>query len=194
MKIPKSVRIGGVEYAVNMESRMNDGQRLLAGQIRHTECEIAIMEEASHEYKCLSLWHEIMHGIEEQTQLNLGDDRERIIEAFGRGVYQVLQDNGRRLFDIEDGAASDHAYANGYSAGYEAGRRSKGMPRWYSAKEEPPKESGEYAVRITGAQITTALKYRPATDSWYDDYQDLYPVAYWTYLPELPKGEEIENG
>lgn len=102
MKLPESIRIGGVEYKVIVETRLNDGERMLAGQIRHMDCEIAIAEDCGHEYKCLSLWHEIMHGIEEQAQLDLGEDRERIIEAFARGVYQVLQDNGRRLFDIAD--------------------------------------------------------------------------------------------
>ena len=100
MKIPKQIRIGGVEFDVITESRLNDGQKLLAGQYRPMDCQIAVAEECSYEYKCLSLWHEIMHGIEGQAQLDLGDDRERIIEAFARGVYQVLQDNGKRLFDI----------------------------------------------------------------------------------------------
>lgn len=101
MKIPERVRIGGVEFDVRTESGLNDGQRLLAGQIRHMDCQIAIAEESSHEYKCLTLWHEIMHGIEEQAQLELGEQRERVIEAFARGVYQVLQDNAGRLFDLE---------------------------------------------------------------------------------------------
>lgn len=102
MKLPESIRIGGVEYKVIVEPRLNDGERMLAGLIRHMHCQIIVAEESSHEYRCLSLWHEIMHGIEEQAQLDLGDDRERIIEAFARGVYQVLQDNGRRLFDIAE--------------------------------------------------------------------------------------------
>ena len=102
MKIPESIRIGGVEHRIVRESRMNDGLNLLAGQIRHMDCTIAITEECGHEYACLTLWHEIMHGIEEQMQLKLGEDRERIIDAFGRGVYQVLQDNGARLFDIQE--------------------------------------------------------------------------------------------
>ena len=101
MKIPNSIRIGGVEHKIIFESRMNDGRNLLAGQIRHMDCTIAIAEECSHEYACLTLWHEIMHGIEEQMQLDLGEARERIIEAFARGVYQVLQDNGERLYKIE---------------------------------------------------------------------------------------------
>lgn len=100
MKIPESIRVGGLEFRVVKEYRLNDGLKMLAGQIRHMDCVIAIAEESSHEYACLSLWHEIIHAIEEQAQLELGEDRERIIEAFARGVYQVLQDNGERLFDL----------------------------------------------------------------------------------------------
>ena len=102
MKIPESIRIGGVEYGIGREFRLHDGQTLLAGQIRHMDCCILIAEDCSQEYACLTLWHEIMHGIETQMQLDLGNDRERIIEAFARGVYQVLQDNGKRFFDIEE--------------------------------------------------------------------------------------------
>lgn len=101
MKIPESVRIGGVEFAVVKEHRMNDGKHLLAGQYRPMDCQIAIAEESSYQYQCLSLWHEIMHGLEDQAQLELGEQRERIIEAFARGFYQVLQDNGGRLFDLQ---------------------------------------------------------------------------------------------
>lgn len=101
MKIPEKVRIGGVEFDVVIESRLNDGEKMLAGQIRYMDCQIAVTEESSHEYQCLSLWHEIMHGIEQQAQLDLGEEQERIIEAFARGVYQVLQDNGARLFDLK---------------------------------------------------------------------------------------------
>lgn len=100
MKIPEKVRIGGVEFTVTIESSLNDGKNLLAGQIRYMDCEIALAEEGSHEYKCLSLWHEIMHALAEQAQLELGENEERIVEAFARGVYQILQDNGGRLFDL----------------------------------------------------------------------------------------------
>lgn len=104
MKIPGQIRIGGVEFEVFPEHRLNDGERILAGQIRYMECQIALAAESSHEYKCLSLWHEIMHGIQQQAQIDLGSDEERIIEAFARGVYQVLQDNGSRLFDLRQDA------------------------------------------------------------------------------------------
>lgn len=102
MKIPESVRIGGVEYTVCIVRGLNDGQRMLAGQISYNDCVIEIEANGNHQYKCLSLWHEIMHGIETQEQLDLGAEKEKIIEAFARGVYQVLQDNGKRLFDIRE--------------------------------------------------------------------------------------------
>ena len=100
MKMPDKVRIGGVEYCVVEEDRLNNGEVMLAGEIRHTACEIAIASGYAHEYQCLTLWHEILHGIEMQMQLDLGDKREQIIEAFSHGVYQVLQDNESRFFRI----------------------------------------------------------------------------------------------
>lgn len=100
MKLPESVRIGGVEFAVVRENRLNNGQQMLAGEFRPMDCQIAIATDCDHQYQCLSLWHEIMHGIENQAQLELGEEQERIIEAFAKGVYQVLQDNGQRLFDL----------------------------------------------------------------------------------------------
>lgn len=107
MKIPEKIRIGGIEFDVSEETRLNDGCRMLSGEIRHVDCQIRINPDGAHEYKCVTLWHEILHGIEMQNQLELGEDRERIIEAFARGVYQVLQDNGRRLFDISTNNEED---------------------------------------------------------------------------------------
>ena len=101
MKIPESVRIGGVEFSVVMEHRLNDGLHMLAGQHRPMTCQIALEEGCDSQMRCLTLWHEIMHGIENQAQLELGEQREVIIEAFARGVYQVLADNADRLFDLE---------------------------------------------------------------------------------------------
>ena len=47
----------------------------------------------------MTLWHEILHGIREHANMQI-ENEEAIVEMFSKGIYQVLQDNGRRLFDI----------------------------------------------------------------------------------------------
>ena len=91
MKIPGQIRIGGVEFEVFPEHRLNDGERILAGQIRYMECQIALAAESSHEYKCLSLWHEIMHGI----LLNIGredlSNDENFVTVLGNAIYASFE-------------------------------------------------------------------------------------------------------
>lgn len=101
MKIPESIRIAGVEYSVidDVES-LNDGYQMLMGQIDYMDSEIRISDRApSHQMKCITVWHEILHGIHSNSGLEI-ENEEAVIEMFARGIYQVLQDNGRRFFDI----------------------------------------------------------------------------------------------
>lgn len=101
MKIPNSVRIAGVEYQVidGVES-LNDGYQMLMGQIDYLESEIRISDRApSHQMKGITLWHEILHGIQFNNGMEI-DNEEAVIEMFARGIYQVLQDNWERFFDI----------------------------------------------------------------------------------------------
>lgn len=101
MKIPESIRIAGVEYAViqNVEG-LNDGFQMLMGQIDYLESEIRISDRAnSQQMHGITLWHEILHGIQFNNGMEI-ENEEQVIEMFARGIYQVLQDNGRRLFDI----------------------------------------------------------------------------------------------
>ena len=105
MKIPKEIRIGGVEYEIidNVPS-LNNGVDLLYGRINFRENTISISDIAQgHQTKCLTLWHEILHGIRDHAGLHI-DNEEAIVEMFARGIYQVLQDNGARLFDLKGGA------------------------------------------------------------------------------------------
>lgn len=55
MKIPKSVRIGGVEYEViDNVSGLNDGQNVLAGEINYNDFVIRLNEVvAGHQMKCI---------------------------------------------------------------------------------------------------------------------------------------------
>lgn len=101
MKIPESIRIGGVEYAVVYTPNLNDGVHLAYGHIDYENCVIELSDTAgtAHEKRCLILWHEILHGIREHNGMEI-ENEEAVVEMFARGIYQVLQDNGGRLFDI----------------------------------------------------------------------------------------------
>ena len=48
---------------------------------------------------CVTLWHEILHILINNAQIEVPDE-EQLGRALAGGIYQVLQDNGRRLFDI----------------------------------------------------------------------------------------------
>ena len=106
MKIPESVRIGGVEYKIidNVHG-LNDGLNVLAGEINYNDSIIRLNEVIEgHQMKCITLLHEILHGIRNHAGVEI-ENEEVVVELFARGIYQVLQDNGARLFDLKEGAA-----------------------------------------------------------------------------------------
>ncbi len=110
MKIPESVRIQGVEYPVRFVENLNDGVRLAYGHIDFDNTEILLSKDAmSHEMSCIVLIHEILHGLFKNAEVQI-ENEEQVVIALARGLYQVLQDNGRRLFDIsEEGDKCDRA-------------------------------------------------------------------------------------
>ncbi len=101
MKIPESIRIAGVEYKVQLVPNLNNGVNLAYG---HIDYDNAIIELSStigkdYQHKCITLWHEILHGIRENNGMEI-ENEEAIVDMFAKGIYQVLQDNGARLFDL----------------------------------------------------------------------------------------------
>lgn len=104
MKIPDSVRISGVEYAIVTKPNLRDSSRLLCGRIDYNTATIYLSETdcQSDEFRCVVLWHEIIHGILEDRGVQLDEDvEESVCEALSRGIYQVLQDNAHKFF-VED--------------------------------------------------------------------------------------------
>ena len=103
MKIPDSVRISGAEYKVETVENLRDASRQLGGRIDFSDCKIYLSSTdcQSHEFRCIVLWHEILHGIIEDRGLELEEElEEKLCEALSRGIYQLLQDNAGRLFDL----------------------------------------------------------------------------------------------
>lgn len=110
MKIPDSIRINGVDYEIIYTPVLNDQVNLLYGRIDYENSIIELnSQNQAHQRMCATLWHEILHGIAFTMGIaeTMGDDEEKIIDAFARGIYQVLQDNGRKLFDIKEPAAEE---------------------------------------------------------------------------------------
>ena len=103
MKIPESVRIGGVEYEIRYKGNLRDGTELLYGQISYDDCHITLSESdgTSHQKRCQTLLHEILHGIRNHAGLEI-ENGEEIVDMFAKGIYQALQDNGGRLFDLKE--------------------------------------------------------------------------------------------
>ncbi len=106
MKIPESVRISGIDYKIENEENLNDGVNILHGQISYGRSVIKLNDTyCTHQSKCVTLWHEILHGILTHSNIELGDDEEKIINILAYGIYQVLQDNGGKFFDIVESDA-----------------------------------------------------------------------------------------
>lgn len=101
MRIPESIRIAGVEYKVVAEPFLNNGTNLAYGHIDYENSIISLSETigTEHQKRCKILWHEILHGIVENNGMRIKNE-EAIVDMFAKGVYQVLQDNGARFFDI----------------------------------------------------------------------------------------------
>jgi outer membrane receptor protein involved in Fe transport len=102
MKIPESVRIAGVEFEVKYVPNLNNGTNLAYGYIDYENSTISLSDTngTEHQRRCQILWHEILHGIRENNGMEI-ENEEAVVDMFARGIYQVLQDNGARFFDLE---------------------------------------------------------------------------------------------
>lgn len=103
MKIPDKIRIGGVEYDIKFVDNLRKGIELLYGEISYEDSEIRISNSdgKSHEFQCITLMHEILHGIADHANLDIEKaDTEQVVDTLAKGLYAVLQDNGGRLFDL----------------------------------------------------------------------------------------------
>ena len=98
MKIPEKVRIGGREYAIKETENLNDGVNMAYGHIDYEQGVIRITKGLGHEKKCITLWHEMLHGISEQFGLKI-ENEEEVVTVFAKGIYQLMQDSGERLYD-----------------------------------------------------------------------------------------------
>ena len=103
MKIPAKVRIGGREYAVKETENLNDGVNMAYGHIDYEQGVIRITKGLGHDKKCITLWHEMLHGISEHFGLKIEDEEEvvtvfckRHLSAVGRQRREAVRHHFRR--------------------------------------------------------------------------------------------------
>lgn len=103
MKIPDSIRIGGVEYEILKQPQVRLDNRICYGAINYNASKITLSETdcEGHQIMCITLLHEVLHGIRYHAGLEIKNE-ETVVDMFAKGLYQVLQDNGKRLFDIKE--------------------------------------------------------------------------------------------
>lgn len=101
MKIPNSVRIGGTEYEIQIVPNLRNGNLAAYGYISYDDSiiQLSSTDGTEHQKRCKILWHEILHGIIEHSGLDVKNE-ETVVDVLSKGIYQVLQDNGARFFDI----------------------------------------------------------------------------------------------
>ena len=101
LKIPSEVRIAGVDYLVTIREGLNDGKNILRGQIIYDKSLIELNPTQGHQVMSQTLIHEILHGVFYHYGIEMEEKKEEeVVERLTHGLYQVLQDNGGKLFDL----------------------------------------------------------------------------------------------
>ena len=92
---PKEVQIGPITYRVELVEELHEqGQgRYLYGDIHYGRCRIRIDAELDPQVQCLTLWHEVLHGILNGAGIDSADHDEQQIDALAHGIVQALRDN-----------------------------------------------------------------------------------------------------
>lgn len=94
------IRIGGTDFQVIEEPKQFvDEGNSVDGAIRYDKCTIQVWTGCGKDYANQTLCHEIIHGIIRQFNVPIPEeDNEKITEALGKGLHQVLKDNKNILF------------------------------------------------------------------------------------------------
>lgn len=101
MKIPNKVKIGGYLYTVDRpEEPFVSGTSVCDGIHDFARQEIKVAKTGTQSYQNTVFLHEICHGIiAHYCSSDSGSfDEERFVEAFSKGLYQVITDNPE-IFD-----------------------------------------------------------------------------------------------
>lgn len=117
MNIPRTIRIGSVDYTVEKtdEYLKLDGEQCL-GIINYEEQTIKLAKNIQHEQILEQTFlHELVHGIVHEYKVDFAADEETIVDTMALGLHQVIRDNleeptSIKIGDIEIKKNSDKIY------------------------------------------------------------------------------------
>lgn len=93
MTLPTHIKIGGITYTVRVVDDLHDKHTPLLGWHKPSTCELLLDASLVPQAQYQVLWHEIVHGILTVAGFVEENQNERLIDALGYGMLQVLRDN-----------------------------------------------------------------------------------------------------
>ena len=98
LRVPNNVKIGLHSYKVLFNPHLQIDEEQVGSLNRRTQT-LEIESALAYSQKKVTLWHEIIHGIEGNFSLALSDDA---TDNLAVGIVQFLQDNFGIEFDFSD--------------------------------------------------------------------------------------------
>lgn len=117
MNIPSKVRVGSVDYDVELTDEtlvLNTQQSL--GIIDYENNKIRIANNIqSNQRQEQTFLHELVHAITREFKIDFTEDEEVIVDKLAYGLHQVIRDNLPNTIKIGDIAVTDGININGLS-------------------------------------------------------------------------------
>lgn len=95
MNIPSKVRIGSIDYDVELtdETLVLNAQQSL-GIIDYDNTKIRIAKDIQSQQKQEQTFlHEVVHGITREFKIDFTEDEETIVDKLAYGLHQIIRDN-----------------------------------------------------------------------------------------------------
>lgn len=94
MNLPKTIRIGPMDYRVQVVKNLKHRGKDIDGQVNNYLCLIRLEANLGLPVQVQTLWHEIIHAIGYQGRMNsleFGD--EKLVDPLAYALMQVVRDN-----------------------------------------------------------------------------------------------------
>lgn len=85
MKIPKKVKVGGIQYKIEIKDKLEDSGSQICGRLTMDK-QLIELSKGEQDYMLETLWHELFHAMN-------GEFQEVIIDYMAKMMFQFVKDN-----------------------------------------------------------------------------------------------------